>query len=274
MVDHAAGRDAYVAALEALIRTHSHAPSQQSRAGGKNKVAAVGECGLDYDRLHFSSADTQKAAFEAQLRLAARVQLPLFLHSRAAHKDFVSAIRPHLPLLETAVGGPVGVVHSFDGSVEEMDELLGLGLYIGLNGCSLKTEENLQVARAVPLDRLMLETDAPWCELRPSHASATVLDPFRAKFAPAKLPQKQKGKEPAATAPSAPAPSEEERAMYEAYFPAQVKKDKWVPGSSVKSRNEPSAIGQVALVIAGLKGVPVDEVAQQATHNARQVFRL
>lgn len=62
-----------------------------------------------------------------------------------------------------------GVVHSFTGTVEEMEELMGLGLYVGLNGCSFKTAENCEVVRAVRLDRLMIETDGPWCEVRPSH---------------------------------------------------------------------------------------------------------
>jgi TatD DNase family protein len=52
----------------------------------------------------------------------------------------------------------IGVVHSFTGTVDELDELLQLGLFIGINGCSLKTKENLEVARRVPLSRLMLET--------------------------------------------------------------------------------------------------------------------
>ena len=54
-----------------------------------------------------------------------------------------------------------GVVHSFDGSIEELKDLLDLNLFIGLNGCSLRTDNNLEVVRHLPLERILLETDAP-----------------------------------------------------------------------------------------------------------------
>ena len=56
-----------------------------------------------------------------------------------------------------------------------MQELLEMDLYIGINGCSLKTEENLEIVKKIPLDRIMLETDSPYCDIRNSHASMKLL---------------------------------------------------------------------------------------------------
>jgi Tat protein secretion system quality control protein TatD with DNase activity len=62
----------------------------------------------------------------------------------------------------TLRAGMGGIVHSFDGSAEEAAELVELGLYIGVNGCSLRTEQNVEVVKNIPLDRIVAETDAPW----------------------------------------------------------------------------------------------------------------
>ena len=164
MEAYPAGAPAYLEQIRQLI-LHSREHDQRA-----SKVVAVGECGLDYDRLHFSPAEVQKKHFTTQLALAAEVKLPLFLHSRAAHRDFVDILRPSIDTIHTALsaqGGEhkhdasakkVGVVHSFTGTADEVDELLQLGLFIGINGCSLKTQENLDVVQRVPLSRLMLET--------------------------------------------------------------------------------------------------------------------
>jgi TatD DNase family protein len=125
-------------------------------ANGKGKVVAIGELGLDYDRLQFSSKAEQMPAFEAQFVLAEKTGLPLFLHDRNTVGDFAAVIRKNRGRFST------GVVHSFTGTLEEMQEYVAQGLYIGLNGCSLKTSENIEVAKLVPLDRLMLETDCPY----------------------------------------------------------------------------------------------------------------
>jgi len=126
---------------------------------GKQKglVTAFGEIGLDYDRLMLTGKEQQLKYFEAQLDLAVKVQLPLFLHSRAAHDDFERLLKVRLPQLPRR-----GLVHSFTGTLEELERLLALDLDIGINGCSMKSEENLEVVKAVPLERLQIETDGPW----------------------------------------------------------------------------------------------------------------
>jgi TatD DNase family protein len=120
-------------------------------------AVAFGEIGLDYDRLFLSKKEPQLKYFEAQLDLAIEVGLPLFLHSRAASEDFERLLASRLDRLPKS-----GLVHSFTGTMEEMQRLVALGLDIGVNGCSMKTEENLEVVKAIPLERLQIETDGPW----------------------------------------------------------------------------------------------------------------
>lgn len=93
----------------------------------KNKIIAIGEMGLDYDRLQFCSKEVQKKYFKMQLSLCTKLKLPMFLHCRNAAEDFVSILREHKDILP-------GVVHSFDGNTEDAYSILQLGLYIGING--------------------------------------------------------------------------------------------------------------------------------------------
>ncbi|OQE00066.1 hypothetical protein PENVUL_c059G07943 [Penicillium vulpinum] len=195
-------------------------------------AVAFGEIGLDYDRLFLSPKEPQLKYFEAQLNLAVEIQLPLFLHSRAASEDFERLLGPRLAKLPKR-----GLVHSFTGTMDEMNRMIALGLDVGVNGCSMKTEENLEVVKAIPLDRLQIETDGPWCEIRPSHASAKHLD----------------------GAPD---------------LPKAVKKEKWQKGCMVKGRNEPIAIARVAHVIASVKGITVEEVCEAAWNNSIRMFGL
>jgi hypothetical protein len=150
-----------------------------------------------------------RAALAMQLALAADLGLPLFLHLREADEPAADGGAPALDALCAALASapPLprgGVVHSFDGSAASLARVLALPqrLDVGVNGCSLRTATNLSVAATIPLDRLLLESDAPWCGLRPAHASAAHA-PAQAKAVDAK---------------------------------------KWAPGARVKGRNEPAAV--------------------------------
>ena len=113
-----------------------------------------------------------------------------------------------------------------------MLELVDMGLFIGLNGCSLKTEENVEVVKDIPIDRIMLETDAPYCEIK---NSSVVKEFVKTKF------------------------------------PAKDKK-KFAKGYLVKGRNEPCRIIEVLEAIAAIKEVEVEELAEIAYENSVKMF--
>ncbi|KAK9469780.1 hypothetical protein V1512DRAFT_257004 [Lipomyces arxii] len=199
----------------------------------KGTILAFGEIGLDYARLHYAPADIQRKYFVKQLDIAEKLGLPLFLHSRDCAQDFESILVPRLPNLPK-----LGVVHSFTGTVDEMKSLVALGFSIGINGCSLKTDENLEVVKEIPLDKVMLETDAPWCEIRPSHASTKYLKEANSTLV----------------------------------LPESTKKEKFIKGKMVRGRCEPCAIAQVAAVVAAVKGITVNELCQIAWQNSVTMF--
>ena len=122
------------------------------------QVVAVGECGLDFNR-NFSPREAQLACFEAQLQLAADVKKPVFLHERDAHADFFRLLAKYRPQLAGAV------VHCFTGGVDELKAYLDLDCHIGITGwvCDQRRGGALREAvRHIPLNRLMIETDAPF----------------------------------------------------------------------------------------------------------------
>ncbi|KJZ80314.1 hypothetical protein HIM_00164 [Hirsutella minnesotensis 3608] len=250
---------------------------EQATSSDSRHLVALGEFGLDYDRLHYCNKAVQQHSFARQLEVAASLspQLPIFLHSRAAHVDFVSA-------LKTAFGDRLerldrgGVVHSFTGTPDEMTELMDLGLYVGINGCSLKTEENCAVVKQVRLDRIMLETDGPWCEVRPSHEGFKYLLPADL---PQALPADLNGDADSSSAQEqrktqkAPKKNQKKEPQVPNRFKV-VKKEKWEEGAMVKGRNEPCTIERVAQIVAAIKGVSVQELCEAAWENTVKVFGL
>ncbi|MDD6012685.1 MAG: TatD family hydrolase [Oscillospiraceae bacterium] len=120
----------------------------------EKKVVAVGEIGLDY-HYDFSPRDRQLEIFEKQLALSKELSLPVIIHDREAHEDTLRLLKQYRP---------TGVVHCFSGSVEMAQEIIALGMYIGLGGAVTfkNAKRPVAVAEYVPLDRLLLETDAPY----------------------------------------------------------------------------------------------------------------
>lgn len=118
------------------------------------KTVAVGEIGLDY-YYEKASRDAQLQLFELQLRLANELSLPVIVHDREAHEDTLRLLKQYKPR---------GVVHCFSGSVEMAKEVLKLGMYIGLGGAVTfkNAVKPVEVAKIVPQDRLLVETDAPY----------------------------------------------------------------------------------------------------------------
>ena len=120
----------------------------------KDKVVAVGEIGLDY-HYDFSPRERQIEIFERQLILANELQLPVIVHDRESHEDTMKLLKKYRPK---------GVVHCFSGSVEMAKEVVKLGMYIGLGGAVTfkNARKPIEVAEYLPLEYLLLETDAPY----------------------------------------------------------------------------------------------------------------
>ena len=120
------------------------------------KVVAVGEIGLDYYWKENPPREFQQRVFRAQLALARELDLPVIVHDREAHGDCLSIIR-EFPQVR-------GVFHCFSGSAEMAKELVGLGWMISFTGALTykNARKAVEAAQAVPLDRIMIETDSPY----------------------------------------------------------------------------------------------------------------
>lgn len=131
--------------IEALIR-------------GNEKIVAVGECGLDFDRM-FSTKENQIRCLEKHIVLAERLEKPLFLHERAASEEFIRRFKKHPAICSRSV------VHCFTGDKKTLDRYLSMGFSIGITGwiCDDRRAKALREAvKLISLDRVLLETDAPY----------------------------------------------------------------------------------------------------------------
>ncbi len=169
------------------------------------KVIAIGEIGLDY---HWdpASADLQQQFFERQLDLAAELHLPVSIHDREAHSRIIETLRSRQEL------GIRGVLHAFSGDESMAQEAIGLGFLVSLAGpiTFLNARRAPALVRSLPLDKVLIETDAPY--LAPH--------PLRGR------------------------------------------------------RNEPANVVRVAERIAELQATSLEQVAEQTTANARDLFSI
>ncbi len=171
--------------LYATAGCHPHHASEWSEAyiaqitelAQQDKVKAIGECGLDFNR-NFSPPDAQRKAFVEQLELAVAIDKPVFLHQRDAHQDFIDILKPFLPKLKGAC------LHCFTGSEQELVECVEHGLYIGVTGwiCDERRGQELKrIVKLIPQGRLMVETDAPYLlprDMRPKPKSSRNLPQY------------------------------------------------------------------------------------------------
>ena len=177
-----------------------------SRLLSHPKVVALGEIGLDY-HYDFSPREAQKDVFIEQMRIAAAARKPIIIHTREAWDDTFALLEQHW-----ASHGVPGIMHCFSGGRAEADRALGLGFYLSFGGIVTfpKATELQRVAAAAPLDRILIETDAPYL-----------------------APVPKRGK-----------------------------------------RNEPAFIAYTAQKLALLRGVPLEDIAQATTANARRLFAI
>ena len=215
-IDKFGGKERYFKNLEDLI----------VKCG--DKCVAVGECGLDYDRLMCAEKEVQLKYFPVHFDLAEKFNKPLYLHDRNTGGDFLRLIKENRHRFST------GIVHTFTGTEEELKQYLSLDLYIGISGCSLKKKHNMEVVKQIPLDRLMLETDCPYCEINKSYDS---------------------------------------HSLVKTTFP-KCFNDNYKKGQMVKGRNEPCTIVQVAEVVAALKKMDIKELAETTYQTTLKVLNI
>lgn len=141
--------------------TEEPSAAQLVQLAAHPKIIAIGETGLDYFRLK-GDLEWQRERFRQHIRASIQSQKPLIIHTRAAAEDTIRILREEGA--GTAQGGAAGVMHCFTESLEVAQAAIELGFYISFSGIlTFKSAKELQsVAKALPLDRILIETDAPY----------------------------------------------------------------------------------------------------------------
>ncbi|MDP3093187.1 MAG: TatD family hydrolase [bacterium] len=196
-------------------------------AASSKKVVAIGEIGLDYYWKPKSKTkleifkNLQKQGLSSQMDLAKELNLPTIFHCRSAHDDLIEILNTRYKIQDTKLRG---VMHCFTGTVEQMRQYLALGLSLGFNGIIFKQIAGInwqEIIKAAPLDRILVETDAPY--LIPPNSSVV----------------QREGQ-----------------------------------CGSANLRNEPLFVKQVVREIAKIKKLSYQEIEEQTTKNARELFSI
>lgn len=143
-----------------------------------SRIVAVGECGLDFDRM-FSTKENQIRCLERHIVLAEKLNKPLFLHERMAAEEFIRRFKKHPEICTKSV------VHCFTGNKETLDKYLSMGFSIGITGwiCDDRRAGELREAvRIIPMDRILIETDAPYLTPRNVQGLARTNVPQNIKY--------------------------------------------------------------------------------------------
>lgn len=130
----------------------------ESLITGNDRIVAVGECGLDFDRM-FSTRENQIRCLEKHIVLAEKLDMPLFLHERSSADEFVRRFKKHPEICKKSV------IHCFTGDKKTLEQYLDMGFSIGITGwiCDDRRAKELREAvRILPIDRVLIETDAPY----------------------------------------------------------------------------------------------------------------
>ena len=147
------------AAKEFTSRGEDFDYSYYEKLGRDKKVVAIGECGLDYYRLSKDSKERQSKVFEEQIHLSHELQKPLMIHCREAFDDLIDLLFSHSKLL---VNENPGIVHFFTGSKKDAERLMELGFSFSFGGVTTFTRDYDELVRYVGIQRIALETDAPY----------------------------------------------------------------------------------------------------------------
>lgn len=167
---------------EFLITEQEFYKEKYRELAQSKKVVAIGEVGLDYYYKPKTTAkldqfkEKQKKIFLEQIDLARELNLPLIMHCRMAHDDVIEILKNYsLPMptgrQETTHYKLNGVIHCFTGTLQQAQEYIAMGYYIGINGIIFKFNID-DVIKTVPLDKILLETDCPYLTPLPAVALA------------------------------------------------------------------------------------------------------